>query len=603
MTKKTGVRRENKRFRKDATLRKTRLNAVALTLLTIATACAALFGAVRTTCADESKGDKNWRPIAVVGSVGYDALWEAAERLAAEMKLVEAVEAARAIYGDAQGVDREKPFGFVVATDGSEIVPFAFLPVASVEKLEFVGVSDLKEEIETTSEGMFIGDSPRWRLLEKDGWLFVFEEGKEDVVPTSDPTAWLGDGGASALTFQLDLTAFPEELLEAGFAAARQKIAENAPTSDAELEQFEAALEQFDATLEYYSAIFDSLERFACALNVDAATGDLVWECSLVCKDGSPLAETLAGTQNAETRWSAIAETPDAVFAVVEAGKYSALDREYLAGQQANAFENFKNALEIGLDSDEEQALAKELLAVFEKLANSASDDGTFDSASALVCGSSVWTAFAVAPIDGSELPDAARKIFDKLKKDEPEFADKIDEFVKIDTKIVEGFSVSTLDVPFAEFDADIPEAFAAYWGDKTLAVRFGTSADAILVVAGIDATVVDAEFARVAAASKTKTPAPKRSAFAVAPLGRWALEAFDESGALTAVARKTMQRIAEADDARFEVEYAIDGNRLDARYVVKAGVFRLIGDLVRTGLTAGSGDEGEDVDSLFEEE
>ena len=96
MTKKTGVRRENKRFRKDATLRKTRLNAVALTLLTIATACAALFGAVRTTCADESKGDKNWRPVAVVGSVGYDALWEAAERLAAEMKLVEAVEAARA---------------------------------------------------------------------------------------------------------------------------------------------------------------------------------------------------------------------------------------------------------------------------------------------------------------------------------------------------------------------------------------------------------------------------------------------------------------------------------------------------------------------------
>lgn len=570
-------------------------------VLSIAAILTATLGGARTASAGEPTVDKTWRPVAVVASVGYDAAWAAAERVAKEMKLAEAVEAARAIYGDAQGVDREKPFGLVVATDGSEVVPFAFLPVASVEKLEFVGASDLKEKIETTPEGTFFGDEPRLRLLEKDGWLFVCEAGKENAVPTTDPTAWLGaEEEAGVLTFQADLTALPAELLEAGFAALRQKAAEKAPTDD------EAALEQFDATLEYYSAIFDSLERVRWALNVDAATGDLVWDCSAVCKEGSPLAETFAGAQNAETRWGAIAETPNAVFAAVQAGKRSALDRAFLAKQQAIAFDNLKTALEIGLDSEEERALAEELLAVVEKLAKSASADGTFDSASAFACGDSgVCFSTAIAPVDGSELTAVAGKIFEKFKKDEPEAAEKIAKFVKLDAGTVEGFAVSKVDLPFVELEADLPEPLAAYWGDKTFAVRWGTSADAMLAVVGIDSGAVDAEFARIAAASKTKTPAPKRVAFALAPLGRWALAAFGESDALTVAARKTFERVAEADDARLEVEYAIDGNRFDARYVVKSGIFRLIGDVLRLNLAANlsSGDEGEDVDELFEEE
>lgn len=580
-----------------ATSWKLGLVAKILSVAAILTACCC---GVRSASADEPNGDKTWRPVAVVASAGYDAVWTAAERVAKELKLAEAVEAARAIYGDVQGVDREKPLGVVVATDGSSVVPFAFLPVASVEKLEFVGASDLKEEIETTPEGIFIGDEPRLRLLEKDGWLFVCEAGKEAVLPTSDPTAWLGDeGNAGVLTFQIDLTALPEELLEAGFAALRQKAAENAPTDD------EAALEQFDATLEYYSAIFDAIERIRWTLDVDAATGDLVWEATVACKDDSPLSETFAGAQNAETRWGAVAETPNAVFAVVQAGKHSALDREFLAKQQTVASDNFKTAFEIGLDSDEERALAEELFAAFEKCMKPATVDGTFDSASAFACEPTVLASFAVAPVDGSELTEAVRKFVEKKKNDVPEKAGEIDKFVKIGAETVEGFAVSKVDVPFAELEAELSEALAAYWRDKTLAVRFGTSDDAILIVAGVDSTAADAEFARIAAASKTKTPAPKRASFDVAPLGRWALDAFGESDSLTGAARKTLGRVAEANDARFEVEYAVDGNRLDARYVVKSGVFRLIGDVVRLNIAAklGSGGEGEDVDELFEEE
>ncbi|MBR5243250.1 MAG: hypothetical protein IKW13_03365, partial [Thermoguttaceae bacterium] len=335
-----------------------------------------------------------------------------------------------------------------------------------------------------------------------------------------------------------------------------------------------------------------------------AETGDLVWECVVVAKDGSPLAETLAGTQNAETRWGAIAKTPNAVFAAVQAGKRSALDREFGAKEQAVAFDNFKTALEIGLDSDEERALAKELVAAVEKLAKSAAADGTFDSASAFACEPLLFSS-AVAPVDGSELIAVARKIFAKLEKDEPKVAEKIGKFINLDAGTVEGFALATLDAPLAEFNVELPEPFAAFGNDKTLAVRLGTSADAILGVVGLDSTAVDAEFARIAAGAKTKTPAPQRVAFAVAPLGRLLLEMSAEFDGTPVSARKTLERIAEADDARLEVEYSVDGDRLAARYVVKSGVFRLIGDVARTYFVArlGAEDEGEDVDYLFEEE
>lgn len=596
-------RKENKRCGATcATFRRQAIDALGVAVLTVAAILAAFVGGERTTSASEPNGGKSWRPVAVVESAGYDAIWGAAEGVARALKVVEVVETVRAIYGDVQGLDRAKPFGVVVATDGSAVVPFAFLPVEKIEKLEFVGVSDLKEKIETTPEGTFIGDEPRFRLLEKDGWLFVCEAGKEAVLPTTDPTAWLGDkgdkGGESVLSVDVDLTALPEELLEAGFAGARQKIAETAPTDDP------FALDEFNATLEYYSALFDSLERVAWTLNVDAETGDLVWEASVVCKDGSPLAETFAGARNAETRWGAVVETPNAVWAAVDAGKRSELDREFLAKRQANAIDKMRLAVEIGLDDAEERTAAEELIAVLEKILTSLAADGTVDFASAFACDPLVWTT-AIAPIDGEETARVVRMFWEKLKEREPEIAGKIAKFVKIDAGTVDGFNVSKIDFPFAEFEEEMSPDWGDYWNDKTLAVRWGTSDDAILLVVGLDSVEADAEFARIAAGAKTKTPAPTRFAFAVAPFGRWASDALDGNKAAPGVLRKAAERIAEADGARCEVEYAVDGDRLDARYVVKSEMFRVIGDVLRMNLVAniGSGGEGEDVDELFEEE
>ncbi|MBQ9127658.1 MAG: hypothetical protein IJY15_07860, partial [Thermoguttaceae bacterium] len=495
-----------------ATLRRQTFGALGVAILTVASILAAFIGGEGTTSAAEPANDASPRPLAVVSCAGYDAIWEAAKDVAQALKVAEVVETVRAIYGDVQGLDREKPFAVVVATDGSEIVPFAFLPVEKVEKLEFVGASDLKAKLETTPEGIFFGDEPRFRLLEKDGWLFVFEEGKEAWVPTTDPTAWLGDEGAKGvLSVAVDFTAVSEELLEAGFATLRQKIAENAPNDDP------VALEEFNATLEYYSALFDSLERARWALSVDAATGDLVWEATVVCKDGSPLAETLAGAQNAETRWGAIAETPNAVWAAVDAGKRSELDREFLAKQQADAVDKMRLAVEIGLGDAEERATAEEFVAVLEKILSSIAADGTVDAASAFACDPLVLTT-AIAPIDGEETARVVRMFWNQWNEREPEFAGKIAKFAKIDAETVGGFNVSKIDVPFAEFEERMAPAWTEYWSDKTLAVRWGTSVDAVLLVVGIDSAEADAEFARIVAGAKTKTPAPTRSAFAVAP-------------------------------------------------------------------------------------
>ncbi|MBQ2791121.1 MAG: hypothetical protein IJE97_15905 [Thermoguttaceae bacterium] len=609
-------KRDGKTKRGASTLR---VGAVVATILTVVAIAAVSVGGVRSASAAEtSTAASRTRPIAILSSGGYDALWGATERMAKELKFAEIVETARKIYGDVRGLDREKPFGIVVATDGSTIATFAFLPIENVEKLDFKGSDALKEKVETTPEGLFLNAGTRWRLLEKDGWLFVVEAGKEEAIANVDPTAWLGEnGGKGALTVEIDFTVLPQEFLEAGFASLRQKAAEIAPveptngggkngdkSENAEKNDATAAArEQLNATLKYYSAILDSLERVAWTLDVDAATGALVWNCSIVCKEGSALAETLNGAENAETRWGAIAATPNAVYRAAQAGKYSAADREFQAQASALYLDNFKSGFETALDDAEELAFAEEVFALVEKIAKSTFEDGTVDAASAFACEPVVFSS-ACAPVAGEALTNLVRKLVEKLKADRPEDAEKIARFAQVNAETVEGFAVSKLDVPFAEFEKE-GATLPTYWSDKTLAVRLGTTDTAALLVVGLESTEADAEFARIAAAATTKTPVRRRVDFAVAPLGRWALEAFGESEALTGGARRMLKRVAEAEGAGVEVEYKIDGVRLDARYVASVETFRLIGDLIRINIVANlsSGNEGEDVDELFEEE
>ena len=82
-------RRENGRRRSVATLAKNRISA---TILAVAAILTVGWGNVQRASADEPNGDKAWRPVAVVASAGYDAVWGAAERVAKELKFAEAVD-------------------------------------------------------------------------------------------------------------------------------------------------------------------------------------------------------------------------------------------------------------------------------------------------------------------------------------------------------------------------------------------------------------------------------------------------------------------------------------------------------------------------------
>ena len=88
------------------------------------------------------------------------------------------------MLGGIDGIDKSQPAGFVLLTDGNDLIPFAFLPVADFDELTCPGIEVLKEELNYDKESKTIGlsgnsdhqsdtDTGNFRLIEADGWLFV----------------------------------------------------------------------------------------------------------------------------------------------------------------------------------------------------------------------------------------------------------------------------------------------------------------------------------------------------------------------------------------------------------------------------------------------
>ncbi len=553
-------------------------------------------GLVGSASAADSQAQKATKPIVVATCPNLNAGWAAVERVAAEMKFDAVVKATRTLT-EADWRDDSKPHGFVLATNGDAFVPFGFLPVSSLDEFVESCSPRIREQLEKTDSETYLATNGKFEILEKDGFMFVFQPEQKALVPTSDPTAWLGDAANDAfLTVDVDVAALPEEFVEAAFAELRQQAALGA----GELGDDELA--SFDAVLRYYSELLASLERVVLALKVDPESGNFVANYSFKFKNGSALQETLDATKNGETRWSAFLETPNAVFASASGGKYAERDKAFLVDYyRTNVFKNVLTQLETALDDQGTLEKAREIVDALQNAALAQFESGTFDNAVALSGGDKPFVAFGAKSTNADDARRALQTLVDAVR-DGTDDAAAFDEIFKFDAKTVDGFSVSTVDFPIPEAAAES----APYFAGKTLVARFGIADDALLFVAGFDAAQADAEFSRLAAgyATGTTVPNPTSASFAFAPLAETLAAVADGSPNVQPGALEVARRFAEAQDARLDVAFQIDGARLDVEYVLTAEFFAAVGDAIRTQMTGGgSVDDSEELADIFDEE
>ena len=528
------------------------------------------------------------RVIASFSVSSVDGLWNGGERVADAMKYGDLVKGIRGLFNarvKSDLLDPAKPLGVIVATNGDEVAAFGYLPLLKPEEFDEAALAGLKEKLLEIDQNLFQSAE----FFVANGALIVGKESQKNLISSVPADAFaVPSGDAETLVgVQINFEALPQEFVEAGSAVLRQKLAEMVGDEN------DDELLSVDRALANYSELVSSLKSIQWTLAADADS-NLVSDFVLTAKPETDLAESLAKTAQTPTRWRAIADTPNAIAISIDAGDCSTssfkVDAEHL---RRAIHKNLEEMFDVLKDDPETLEFAKEIAehvenAIVADIPTETYDCGFAISAEPLAL---VFSSTCAAP---NELQTAAEKLVERFRETE---SLPIDELAKEE---IEGYSVLGSTVPLDDVSDDLP----AFFKGKTLGVKVGFSKDAILFVAALDPDATAATFERVARGSRETGPQPTESYLDFVELAKTVQSVLATCDDVRPQATQSIETFVKAEDARIVFARSYDGGVLKFKTTVRTGFFKALGDFLRISLTSGGdGDEGQDIDDLFDDE
>jgi len=295
--------------------------------LFVACSVVASYGSLAGTAQAQSAGEM--KPLAVVALSGYDALVEDinfAGSMAGQPQMGAMFEPM--IMGYTQGLDKTKPIGVVIQSDGAQFGGALCLPVTDLEKmltpLQLFGMTtedagDGLTKLVTPQQTMFI--------REQAGWAFVSPmQQMLDNLP-NDPAKLL-----STITDEYDLGArvnvqnIPEAYrqmavmqMEMGLQTGLQK-----KPNETE-EQFAARKEMTQAQVEQLKQFINDLDELTIGLALDGSGQRALLDVIYTAVPDTKLAEQIAMNTDAKTNFAGFFQ-PDAAMMMSFASKMSKAD-------------------------------------------------------------------------------------------------------------------------------------------------------------------------------------------------------------------------------------------------------------------------------------
>lgn len=534
------------------------------------------------------------KPVAVLSFAGYDALVDSAGVLADTLGHKETLDAMLTMAGSMEGIDKSKPAGAVLLSDGTEIFAFGFLPITDLEALDCPGIEDLKNQYDKETGLLTLsgeGDGAvRVKLTQRDGWCFITGEGKESLLPAEDTLSLLDGLNEKYLVGgKLYADRIPADLLDTLLAPLRQQMAELEPSQSDSVEYAVKALVNQ----------IESLESVECGLSVDAASGDLVLTCESVAKPGSDIAEIFEKAKSAETRWSDFNRPEDSVYAQGHVNFMTKKVADLMLENYQNSFKQFAEDLDTALENEKDAEAIKKVIEHFESFLDQNIALEEKDFAASL-------TAEPILMIGGTIA--AGDKLTETLAELNAYFAstdenDGVREFlknIKINGSDFAGYKVST-----ATLSQELSDQLAA--ADPDLAgmipaVLLGVKNDAIILLAGLDKKKVSEQFKSLAQTDRKPQPVKRPMTFQLSLknigvlLGNLLPNAEGEFA-------KLIQTLKEGpDDAVISAFNESDGLKVTGRLVVRGKFLKLAGDAFHALSDSKESSDTESGDDLFDQ-
>ncbi|MEX2188214.1 MAG: hypothetical protein WD875_15515 [Pirellulales bacterium] len=441
-------------------MRKTLLSTLAVALL--------LCGSSRAT-AEESK------PVVVVTATSVDRLIANVDTLGemAESQFFTNIAKAYAV-SFARGVDKTKPAGILVTTDG-----------AGFRIIGFVPVTDFKA-VMTTLRGEDAGDGAyevrlgRERAFAKKqgNWAFVSNDLKSLEDLPADPEKMIaGQEKEYDVCIRALVQNVPEHLRDLAVGALKTGV-QLADRLDGESEEeFEARMKTATSAIDDLIEVIDDTEHVTIGWSVDDKEKKTFLDFNWVAKSGSSTAKKFAGYENATTRFSGF-HLADAAAKYNMSFKVSKEDADQTIAAMKSVRDQLLKEFESNadFDTDEQRAAVKGAINSSLDALEATIDSGKFDGAASVVLKSDAVTFAAGGHVAEAGKVEKAVKEVVAAFKDQPGLPE-----IELDADSHAGVRIHTMSVPLPD-----PQATRLFGDNLDIVVGFGDSS--VYVAVGRDA-------------------------------------------------------------------------------------------------------------------
>ncbi len=552
-------------------------------------AVAMLLGAAVPALAQETK------PVMVVSFSGYNELIADVDmigKLGGAPELSKGLEGLLAVATAGKGVaglDKTKPLGAVVYTDGDSFPAVGFVPVTDLKALLGVLEGPLGEaKDDGTGIYELSGGDTTWFITQKAGWAFVAREKEHLGKAPADLLKVLG-----GLEKQYDLAVkvtvknLPEQIrgmITGGLQMGAQAALERQPGESDEQYALRSKLAQ--QSMEQMLRAIKELDTVLVGFSIDRESKKAFLDLTITAIEGSETAKEMAEAGDLKTEFAGFV-MPEAAFTTRMTSAMSASDiaqtKSMMASFRSSIVKNLANQ---GLTEDQEKK-AEKLIGDFFDVIDKTIDSKKMDAGMAVLLKPGAATLVAGAYVaDGAKIEGMAKEIVAVAKQEQPEVAGMI----KLNAETHEGVNLHVATVPLPVDSGDEgAKRMAQLVGDK-LEVALGTGPKAVYFAAGRDAlkTLKDA-------ISKSKTDAgkevvPVQISVSVGAIAKFAAETSDDPQAKQVAGMIGGMLAQSAGKDHVTITSKTVPNGATARIELEEGVLSALGGAVRMGMMMGAG-------------
>ena len=523
------------------------------------------------------------KPVAVVSVSGYDEIMgdlEFVGKISGRQELATGVKGMISLMTGGrglEGLDKSKPVGVVVQTDGEAFHGYMFLPVTDLKKLLEV-IEPMAGKITDAGEGVFEVQTNQGKTLyvkEKGrGWAMVCDSQEALKSAPADPLSAIGKLNEKYdLAVRVYVHNIPQPYRQMAIDrmktdiewASRQRPGED----EAEFAVRKKLSEQF---LNSAITAVNELEQISLGWSLDHKAEKVYLDLSATVLPGSDSARSLAEMTQAKSNFAGFLVSGAAVtgnwLSVVPTGDVAVL-AEAIQTLRPRAMKE----IETKADSAEQARVQKELVGDLLDVIQKTVASGRADSAMSLVLGPEAVTLVAGGYVaDGPKVEKTLKRLAEIARAQQP---DAVNQVLKLDAGKCKGVNLHTVSIPIPPGAPDRDNAVKLI--GQTLDIVIGVGKESVYVSAGRDAMKALRQAIERSADGAQKV-APMKVSVAVGPIAKFiaAVGQPVEQRQKAAKVAAALEKMSGQDHVKLEASPIDRGVQL--RLEIEPDVVKLIG-------------------------